>query len=68
MYQSRSFYRGYNAAVAKIALFSNAGDRSSSAVCKIIATGASMRANKLSGAARYYQLGIEAAILDAFGC
>lgn len=62
MYQSRSFHRGYQKIARQLA---NGGDPFR---VRLQREDASFAARNLSGAARYYQLGIEAAILDAFGC
>lgn len=73
MYQSRSFYRGYASAIATIAhldavFVTPEGRACGRALALCHKAAARANSSRLSGAARYYQLGIEAAILDAFGC
>ncbi len=72
MYQSRSFHRGYAAAIAIVnrqtAYKTPEGKACGRAFLLCDLTMAKSKARSCRGAARYYQLGIEAAILDAFGC
>lgn len=66
MYQSKAFYRGYRKAALAIAKWHQCESGPTRLGEDLRHRQAIIR--KLSGAARYYQLGIEAAILDAFGC